>query len=141
MTAHNSARGQVHPGLFTKKLLSLFLSQPRTSFQIASAIGLTLGADRAVQSLKLRSKDGDVKDIPADVVVIAAGPWTGQVVEDLLGPAAGRGLNVTGSRAHSIVLKTKEPLTAHALFTDMTLADGSAGEPEVYARPDGTTYM
>lgn len=71
------------------------------------------------------------------MVVIAAGPWTGKVVDDLLGTSAGRGLGVTGSRAHSIVLKTEQPLTAHALFTDMTLADGSTGEPEVYARPDG----
>ncbi len=75
--------------------------------------------------------------MPADAVIICAGPWTGQVVKDLLGASAGPGLNVEGSRAHSIVVRTKEPLTAHALFTSMTLADGSAGEPEVYARPDG----
>ncbi len=85
----------------------------------------------------MRTQTGGEEDIPADVVVIATGPWTGRVVQDLLGASAGRGLNVTGSRAHSIVVKTEVQLTAHALFTDMTLKDGSAGEPEVYARPDG----
>ena len=39
------------------------------------------------------------------------------------------------------MLKTHRALSAHALFTDMTLEDGDTAEPEVYARPDGTVYM
>ena len=85
--------------------------------------------------------NGEKKDIPADVVVIAAGPWTGSVARDLLGKSIGSRIGVTGHRAHSIVLKTKQELSAHCLFTSMAMEDGSQGEPEVYTRPDGTTYM
>jgi hypothetical protein len=74
-------------------------------------------------------------------VVIAAGPWTGELAKQLLGNDIGGRLGVTGHRAHSIVLKTKQELSAHCLFTNMTLEDGSMAEPEVYTRPDGTTYM
>lgn len=70
-------------------------------------------------------------------MVLAAGPWTGSLAIKLLGDKVGGRLGVTGSRAHSIVLKTKQELTAHCLFTSMSMADGSVGEPEVYARPDG----
>lgn len=91
--------------------------------------------------MKDGEKKGEVKTLPADVVVLAAGPWTGRLARDLLGDKIGGKLGVDGHRAHSIVLKTKEDLSAHCLFTSMTLEDGSMGEPEVYARPDGTAYM
>jgi glycine/D-amino acid oxidase-like deaminating enzyme len=79
--------------------------------------------------------------IEADTIVLAAGPWTGSLATQLLGNKVGGKLGVSGSRAHSIVLKTKEALTAHCLFTSMNMADGSVGEPEVYARPDGTSSL
>ena len=87
------------------------------------------------------TKDGAEETIIADTVVLAAGPWTGRLAIDLLGDQVGKRVKVTGHRAHSIVMRTKEQLTPHCLFTSMTLADGSVGEPEVYTRPDGTTYV
>jgi glycine/D-amino acid oxidase-like deaminating enzyme len=93
-----------------------------------------------VSSVTVSTQSGE-KTFPADAVVIAAGPWTGDLAVKLLGPRVGGRLGVTGHRAHSIVLKTRQELSAHCLFTSMTLEDGSAAEPEVYTRPDGTTYM
>lgn len=78
-----------------------------------------------------------------------ARPWTGSLLATLLPSAL---LNsppkslsflkpssrISGSRAHSIVLKSSSPTTAHCLFTDMHYSDdhgeSRAGAPEIYAR-------
>ncbi len=56
--------------------------------------------------------------LAADVVVIAMGPWSGQAADWLKIPP------IRGHRAHSIVLTPKEPVSAHALFTDVTTKNG-----------------
>jgi glycine/D-amino acid oxidase-like deaminating enzyme len=147
----------VHPGQFTNFFSEEFLKQPNTSLKFGQVVGMdlstsstsnvtskTLGGSSqtkevAVQCpkhVKVKTEKGQ-ETVEADTVVLAAGPWTGDLATKMLGNKIGGKLGVTGSRAHSIVLKTKEPLTAHCLFTSMSMADGSAGEPEVYARPDG----
>jgi glycine/D-amino acid oxidase-like deaminating enzyme len=93
-------------------------------------------AVQTAKSVKVKTFSGE-EDVPADIVVLAAGPWTGELAMKMLGNKIGGKLGVSGSRAHSIVLKTKEDLSAHCLFTSMSMEDGSVGEPEVYARPDG----
>jgi hypothetical protein len=153
----HSTTAQVHPGQFTSFFSEQFLAQPNTELKIGQVVGLelstsgsqsvtskTLGGstetrDLAIQSpksLKVKTSSGE-ESIMADTVVLAAGPWTGDLATKLLGNKIGGKLGVSGSRAHSIVLKTKEELSAHCLFTSMNMADGSVGEPEVYARPDG----
>lgn len=161
---------QVHPGQFTRWLSEQFLSQPNTNLILGRARSLKLEDGKVsgvtLTSPKLPAKTGNgvngsngvhnddrlenprshevvdgEKEISCDAVVIAAGPWTGKLALELLGENIGGRLGVEGHRAHSIILKTKEDLSAHCLFTSMTLGDGSAGEPEVYTRPDGTTYV
>ena len=85
--------------------------------------------------------------IPVDDVVIAAGPWTGKLIKSLLPkevsptPSFFRNASrITGSRAHSIVVKSPKPTTSHCLFTDMHYGVRKAGGPELYARADGTVY-
>ncbi len=56
--------------------------------------------------------------LEADVVVIAMGPWSGQAAQWLRVPP------IAGRRAHSIVLQPAQPVSAHALFTDVTSRDG-----------------
>jgi glycine/D-amino acid oxidase-like deaminating enzyme len=90
-----------------------------------------------VDSVSISGGEGASSTLPADAVLIAAGPWTGQLSKKLLGDKIGGRLGVTGHRAHSIVLKTEATLSAHCLFTSMTMEDGSMGEPELYTRPDG----
>ena len=143
----HATTAQVHPRLFTTFIAERFQESPNTSLVIGTATSLAMSSDDAGSSnfsptgVKVKLASGEEETIPADVVVIAAGPWTGKVAIDLLGNQIGRRLGVTGHRAHSVVLKTKEQLTPHCLFTNMTMKDGSVGEPEVYARPDGTTYV
>jgi len=137
----HTTTAQVHPGLMTKFLAETFLTSPNTSLVLGRATSLSLTDDRAKSVAVEPLRGGEKMDLPADVVVLAAGPWTGKLAVDLLGKQIGGRLGVTGHRAHSIVLKTKDELSAHCLFTNMAMADGSQGEPELYARPDGTTYV
>ncbi|KAK1924891.1 putative cytoplasm protein [Papiliotrema laurentii] len=130
---------QVHPRLLTSFLSEQFLASENTDLVIGHAT-LASTENGAVSSVTVSTQSGE-KTFPADAVVIAAGPWTGDLAVKLLGPRVGGRLGVTGHRAHSIVLKTRQELSAHCLFTSMTLEDGSAAQPEVYTRPDGTTYI
>lgn len=130
---------QVTPKLFCESLLERFKEMPDTSYVIGRAVGLEM--DGGPKALTVAPPSGELVQLPADVVVMCAGPWTGQLANELLGDRIGSRCGVTGSRAHSICLKPKEKLTAHVLFTDLTMADGSVGEPEVYARPDESCYM
>ncbi|AAW41882.1 cytoplasm protein, putative [Cryptococcus deneoformans JEC21] len=136
----HTTTAQVHPRLFTTFFANKFLEQPSTSVVIGTVKSLNLEGG-ASKSIGIVSPEGDKTEIDADVVVIAAGPWTGRLAGQLLGEKIGSRLGVQGHRAHSIILKTKEELSATCLFTSMTLEDGSVGEPEVYTRPDGTTYI
>lgn len=154
----HSTTAQVHPGQFTNFFSKQFLDQANTDLKIGHAVGLEMStsgtqsqttqrlsgskethvlAIQSPKSVKVKTASGGEENVPADLVVLAAGPWTGSLALKLLGNKIGGKLGVSGSRAHSIVLKTKEELTAHCLFTSMSMADGSVGEPEVYARPDG----
>ncbi|WVF72077.1 hypothetical protein IAT40_006889 [Kwoniella sp. CBS 6097] len=149
----HSTTAQVHPGQFTEFFSSKFLEKPSTSLIIGQATSLSLKDDGSPKSVGIKkpssgvteananAKTGEKEEVEADIVVLAAGPWTGNLAEQLLGNKIGGRLGVTGHRAHSVVLRTKEELSATCLFTSMTMVDGSAGEPEVYARPDGTTYI
>ncbi|KAJ9097222.1 hypothetical protein QFC21_004891 [Naganishia friedmannii] len=134
---------QVHPELFTKYLLEKFLEKPRTSLIHGSATGLALSDATTPESLTITTPSGASQSVPCTTLILAAGPWTGRVAEKLLPAKAAAKCKVDGQRAHSIVLESKEAssLSAHALFTDMTLQDGSSAEPEVYCRPDGTAYI
>ncbi|GIL55127.1 hypothetical protein Vafri_10738 [Volvox africanus] len=100
--------------------------------------------------------------IPADVAVIAMGPWSG-VAKEWLRTSAGSGndgigasgeaadcsasrsllpgLTITGQKYHSVVLRPHKPVTNHMLFTGFKYASGRLVEPEVYPRPDGTVYV
>lgn len=131
----HTTTAQVHPGLLTKFLCQKFLEQPGTEVVMGSASGLQM--DGAKPTVLTVEHQGASRDIPTDGLVLAAGPWTGLVATKLLGTALGSKVAIRGNRAHSIVLKTQEALSATCLFTDMSMADGRAAEPEVYARPDG----
>ncbi|KAK4683884.1 hypothetical protein P7C73_g6332, partial [Tremellales sp. Uapishka_1] len=133
----HTTTAQVHPGLFTKFFAEQFLSKPNTSLVIGTATSMKLSP--STQRPESVSVDGN--EVAGDVVVIAAGPWSGKLAVELLGKDLGGKLGIEGHRAHSVVLKTKDTLTPHCLFTNMTLKDGSMGEPELYTRPDGTTYI
>lgn len=145
--------------MFTRELFRMFLERPGTGVVYGSAAGVASEGEQETKKLKVLNREsGEPSEIPFTHLVLSAGPWTGTLSKTLFPPASSSlwasssskksntdakplELAISGSRAHSIVLKTDRKLTAHALFTDMTLEDGDMAEPEVYARPDGTVYM
>ena len=126
---------QVHPGQFTTFIVDRFKEQRDTDVIIGRAHGLDV-QNGTVKGVKVGGRT-----VPADVVVICAGPWTGALAVELLGKSVGGRLGVTGHRAHSVIFKTKETLTPHCLFTNMTMREGRVDEPEVYCRPDGASPL
>ena len=73
--------------------------------------------------------------LPADVVVIALGPWSTAALCGLPLPP------VHGLKGNSMVLETGDAISADALFVDLLAADGTEHTPEVFPRGDGTTYV
>lgn len=133
---------QVHPRLFTQALAELSGARviigevvslsfsPSSSSKRPTAVSYLPGPHDPVHS---RSSP---LSLPASTVVIAAGPWVGTLAPKLLGPTLGGRLEVTGARAHSIVLRTKPNVVVspHAIFTSLTLAGGAECRPELYPR-------
>jgi glycine/D-amino acid oxidase-like deaminating enzyme len=77
--------------------------------------------------------EGEV--IEGDAVVIALGPWSVLAAAWLPLPM------IYGLKGHSVVFRSDAAITPHALFVECEAADGSVDTPEVFPRPDGTTYV
>ena len=107
-----------------------------------------------IRASSYQLSNGEV--IAADAVIIAMGPWSGHIqlvpgwqhrrYHCVLHPLSlflgdKRGLPVSGSRAHSIVLQPSKPVTPHAIFLDYKTASGMTSDPEIYPRPDGQVYV
>ncbi|CDU25378.1 uncharacterized protein SPSC_05212 [Sporisorium scitamineum] len=140
---------QVHPGQLTQHLVD---ESVKTGVQVlfnSRATSLHFKNDKSVDKLEIKdNKSGDIKTIEVDDLVIAAGPWTGSLITQLFArnllPAHLKSASsIDGSRAHSVVIESHQPLSADCLFTDMSYGPGGrkAGAPELYCRPDGTAYV
>src|SRR3954469_21214250 len=77
----------------------------------------------------------DGATLAADAVLIAMGPWTAEAARWLPLPA------VYGLKSDSLVLGTEAPLPDCAIFAEVEDAAGEAHAPELFTRPDGTTYF
>ncbi|KAI5476784.1 hypothetical protein MNV49_007299 [Pseudohyphozyma bogoriensis] len=133
---------QVHPGLFTKAMAELTRDEG-VEVVFGTAEALRRSEDGSF-GLEVVARDGgETKTLEGVTsLVLAAGPWTGGLAKKL-GVKAGRAKGITGSRAHSVVLRTAEKrmLPAQALFTSIKEKKGRGwSEPEIYNRPDGTAY-
>lgn len=153
---------QVHPELFTRSMAQLAEERGVRIVTGARATAIHRTADgRAVERVTYERRDGEggggaptQHDLPTTHCVVAAGPWTSRLLPEV---------PVTASRAHSVVVRTPQPVSAYALFTSIALPAGfprptppsASGppsadpvplksprtvEPEIYARPDGTAY-
>ena len=74
--------------------------------------------------------------LAADTVILAAGAWS---------PTLLSSLPITGTRAHSIVIRSSmqvDVIAPYVLFTSIALpAGGRNVTPEIYPRPDSTIYV
>ena len=119
---------QVHPARFTHALLQAALARG-AQLRIGCVDGLEVSQGQ-VRGVRV---DGQL--LPAETVVIAMGPWSGQAAAWLPLPP------VWGLKGHSITLQPTTPVPAQALFVDYVTATGERLAPEVYPRPDGEVYL
>ena len=98
--------------------------------QMGEVTGLVRGAESASPACWSTASRSE-----ADAVVIAMGPWSLLACQWLPLPM------IYGLKGHSVVLQTGSTVSPHALFVEYEAEDGAVHAPEVFPRPDGTTYV
>ena len=126
-TAETTA--QVDPAAFTGAMMRAALTAG-ARLTIGTVTGVTQGADGAVRGVVV-----DGQEMAGDAVVIAMGPWSILASRWLPLPA------VYGLKGHSLVFRYAPQPVPHALFVELETGGGTVASPEVFPRPDGTTYV
>ena len=122
---------QIDPEAFTRTLMEVATSRS-ARLTIGTVAGLRTSRDYGrVEGVIL--KDG--RDIAADAVIIAMGPWSVLAARWLPLPP------VYGLKGHSIVFRPKTTLPAETVFAEFENADGETHSPEIVPRRDGTLYV
>jgi glycine/D-amino acid oxidase-like deaminating enzyme len=119
---------QVHPGQFTAAMMRAAQAQGAEL-----RLGCVKGLVRHGASVQGVQVDGDI--IEGDAVVIAMGPWSLLAAQWLPLP------RIFALKGHSLVFKTGTRIPAEALFLEYVERAGGVHAPEVFPRPDGTTYV
>lgn len=119
---------QVHPGQFTAAMM-----------RAAKTQGAELHRGRVTG---IRQRDGRATGVEVngaavsgDAVVIALGPWSILAARWLPLPA------VFGLKGHSLVFDTGTTVPGEAVFLEYREKTGAMLTPELFPRPDGTTYV
>src|SRR5215211_4930412 len=119
---------QVHPAAFTRAMMRVAETQGA-----AVRLGRVTGVATSGGTVTGVAVDGE--PIAADAVVVAMGPWSILASAWLKLPA------VFGLKGHSIVFATGALVPAEAAFVEYREGAGAVLEPELFPRPDGTTYV
>jgi glycine/D-amino acid oxidase-like deaminating enzyme len=119
---------QVHPAAFTAAMMRAAQAHG-AELRVGRVTGLVSNAGR-VEGVAV---DGGT--IAGEAVVIAMGPWSILAAAWLPLPA------VFGLKGHSLVFETGAGMPAAAAFLEYREASGAAQVPELFPRPDGTTYV
>ena len=120
---------QVYPDKLTQVFFDLAQELVGTELKIAIVEGIE------TENSKVTGVKTSNGQIAADVVLIAMGPWSGEAMKWFNLPPT------TGHRAHSVIVRPNQNISAHACFVEYTGKSGSRHSPEVYPRPDGTVYL
>ena len=109
---------QVHPYKFTTSILSL-----------AQEKGAQLIQGRCTSlnptSISYSTESGSA-EIPADTIIVTAGPWTPSLLPSIA---------ISTRRAHSIVIEPSTQLPPQAIFFSYQSENGETMSPELYSRP------
>ena len=119
---------QVDPRRFTTVLLEAALER---GAELVTGVVDGLAFDGPCGAVSGVSVDGEER--PADVVVLALGPWTGQAQRWLALP------QVFGTKSASIVLGAEVP--AQAVFSEFLGRDRRRSTIEMYPRAGGVVYV
>lgn len=137
---------QVHPYQFTTSMAKL--AEEKGVKKILGLVTSIENADNVIKSVTYRDKTtSQTHIIAATDVILAAGPWTKSLY-----PSA----PISGLRAHSVTIRPSKPISAHAIFTEISLpsnfgrtntflkskrARSKTVTPEIYARPNNEAYV
>jgi glycine/D-amino acid oxidase-like deaminating enzyme len=121
---------QVNPAEFTRGMMEAAIARG-ARLQIGGVTGLARSDDGS----RVTGAFVDGGLIQSDAVVIAMGPWSAVASQWMPLPM------VYGLKGHSVILRNPIPVSPHALFVEFEAGDGSVDTPEVFPRPDGTTYV
>lgn len=140
-----STTAQVQPFKFSTSMATL-AEEKGVNIVIGSVSNIEI-SNNAVKSVTYKDKNTNKSNtILATNVIIAAGPWT----SGLYPPAP-----ISALRAHSITIRPSKPISAYAVFTEISLppnfgrTDTSVKSkrphnktvtPEIYARPNNEAY-
>jgi len=124
-----STTAQVEPKTFTQALMDGALSMG-ARLKIGTLNRPTTTVDGQVNGIEL---DGFM--LEADAVILALGPWVEHLRTWTHLP------RISASKGHSIVLRPKTPLSAHALFVEYPVDGDHTLSPEIVPRPSGDVYV
>lgn len=119
---------QVTPALFTRALADEAVA---AGAELVTGVVDGVRLDGGTGAVRGVSIDGE--EHPADVVVLALGPWTAQAQRWLALP------QVFGTKSASIVLAADAP--AQAVFSEFVARDGRRSTIEIYPRSGGEVYV
>lgn len=119
---------QVHPGRYTAAMMGA-----AEAYGAELRIGAVSGLVRVGDAVTGVLVDGGT--LAADAVVIAMGPWSILAAQWLPLPP------VFGLKGHSLIFDTGGEIPAEALFLECRERNGNVQTPEIFPRPDGTTYV
>ena len=120
---------QVHPARYTEAMMRAAQALG-AELRSARVVGLVRDGDR-VAGVEVDGAD----PIAADAVVIAMGPWSVLAARWLPLPP------VFGLKGHSLVFDTAGRVPPEAVFLEYQEETGAMLTPELFPRPDGTTYV
>lgn len=118
---------QVHPARFTEALVAAACAH-------GSVVRTGVVDDVVRDGSAARGVHVDGATIEADAVVLAMGPWTGQLAGRLPLPAIG------GLKGYSVTLAAGD-VPPDALFVEYRTTDGRHLEPEIFPRTNGEVYV
>jgi glycine/D-amino acid oxidase-like deaminating enzyme len=120
---------QVHPARYTEAMMRA-AGALGAELKEGCVVGLRRNGNR-VAGVELEG--GEVIDTEA--VVIAMGPWSVLAARWLPLPP------IFGLKGHSLVFDTGERVPAEAAFLEYQEESGAVLTPELFPRPNGTTYV
>ncbi|KAL8728579.1 MAG: hypothetical protein Q9166_005312 [cf. Caloplaca sp. 2 TL-2023] len=137
---------QVHPYHFTTAMAEL-AEEKGVNIVLGSVTSIDTANGGGVKSVTYEDKaTKETHAIPATDVIVSAGPWTQRVYP----PAP-----ISGMRAHSVTITPSKPISAYAIFTEISLPPDFGNKdtflkhkrphsktvtPEIYARPNNEAY-
>jgi len=126
----SATTAQVDPAAFTRGMMAAAIERGARLL-----IGCVTGLARSADERRLTGVVVDGEVVEGDAVVIAMGPWSVLAAQWLPLPM------IYGLKGHSLVFRSRAPISPHALFVEYEAEDGAVDTPEVFPRPDGTTYV